>query len=364
MPRTRILLWVSATMALLAGGCPGLIPYANVDLPFNVNEPPAAVVVSGEPVFQSATIVASIPGKVGHHAPTLTAFDDGELLAAWYSYDGPEELDGAAIYTARRRTGAEQWEPPRLCIDRSEAVGNPVLYSEGDEVWLFHAVIPGTGWSTAHIELQRSSTRGRTWSAPRVIAAPLGANVRFPPVRRRDGALLLPAYDDLLPRSLFLASTDGAAWTLVSLLAADPTHPSIQPSLVALDDGRLLAVMRNGGRGWLWASASDDNGQHWAPPIDSGFPNPGSPATLLRLGSGRLVLVYNDSNETRSPLSITISADEGRTWHPPRVLVAGSGSYAYPTAVQTPDGLIHIVYSHHRARIEHIELNEAWIVSE
>jgi predicted neuraminidase len=119
--------------------------------------------------------------------------------------------------------------------------------------------------------------------------------------------------------------------------------------------------MRNKGRGWLWVSASDDDGRTWVPPFDGRLPNSDSPTALLHLASGHLVLVYNDSITDRRPLSATISADEGVTWYPPRVLVDGDGAYAYPSAVQTPDGLVHIVYSHDRAWIGDITVNEGWI---
>jgi len=83
----------------------------------------------------------------------------------------------------------------------------------------------------------------------------------------------------------------------------------------------------------------------------------------LTLHSGNLVLVFNDDNARRAPLSIALSPDEGLTWTTPRVLADGTGQYAYPAAVQTPDDLVHVVYSHDRAYIAHVTVNEAWIVA-
>jgi predicted neuraminidase len=345
---------------VVLGGCPS--PVADITLEFNIGGAPTPVVTSDNPVFVSEPVFDSIPGKIGSHAPTIAAFPDGELLAAWYSYSGPGELAGSAIYTARRPADHKAWEEPELHIDRLEGDGNPVLYCEGDEVWLFQAVVPG-GWSTAHIAVQRSLDRGHTWTAPRTIPGPLGANVRFPPVRLTDQTLLLPAYDDLLKRSLFFASSDGEHWMLRARLATSPPHQSLQPSTAVLASGRLLAVLRNAGGGWLWVTASDDNGRSWARPADSGFPNPGSATALLRLANGHLFLVYNDSPTARRPLSATLSADEGLTWYPAQVLADGDGAYAYPSAVQTADGLIHVVYSHDRERIVHLTLNEAWLIA-
>jgi predicted neuraminidase len=254
--------------------------------------------------------------------------------------------------------GQDAWSQPWLAIDRPEGDGNPVLYSEQDRVWLFHAVVP-FGWSTSRIFVQQSTDRGHTWSEPKLLPGMLGANVRYPPVRTPEGTLLLPAYDELFGRSVFFLSSDGSGWDLLGTIETVPEN--IQPSVVRLPDGRLLAVMRNTEGGWLWVTDSIDSGHSWSPPKDSGFPNPGSAAGLLSLASGKLLLVFNDSPADRTPLSAAVSADGGVTWPVRRVLVQGAGEYSYPSAGQTPDGLIHILYSLQRDRIQHVTLNEAWL---
>jgi predicted neuraminidase len=342
----------------------GFPQYADIGLTFNApGSPPAVIVVPENAVHQETAVFDSIDGKIGHHAATITAFADGELLAAWYSYAGPGELDGSAIYTSRRLAGSAAWEPPQLHIDRPIGDGNPVLYSEGDNVWLFQAVVPG-GWSTAHIEIQRSGDRGRTWSEPRTIDGPMGANVKYPPLRTAAGDLLLPAYDDLLSLSLFFASADGDNWTLRSAVYTDGPHENIQPSVVRLGSNRLLTVMRNKGQEWLWVMASDDDGRSWSRPQNSNFANPGSATALLRLANGHLLLVFNDSPTERRPLSAAISTDDGVTWTAAKILADGDSTYSYPAVVQTPDNLIHLLYSFGRESIRHVTLNEAWVVGD
>lgn len=333
----------------LAGG-------ASID--FNVGV--AALPPGTEPPhFAARSVFDELPGKAGSHAPTIAVLPGGELLCAWFSYDGPEELAGSAIYMARRPAGAAAWEAPVLHVDRCEGDGNPVLYAEGDSIWFFQAAVP-FGWSTANVVVQRSFDRGRTWSAAQALGAFIGTNLRFPPIRLRDGTLLLPAYSDLVPRAEFYSSSDGDRWSRRS--EAAPIPAALQPSMVELASGRLLAVMRNQAKGWLWVTASDDAGHSWAPPQDSGFPNPGSAAALVRLASGRLILVFNNDAAERRDLSIALSPDDGATWTPPRVLVADDGELAYPSVVQSPDDAVHVVYSHDRRRIGHIEFNEAWIL--
>jgi hypothetical protein len=98
-------------LALLAipwlAGCPG--PRADISLQFNAGGPLAPIDPDGDPVFTSEPLFDSMADKVGSHAPTITAFPDGELLVAWYSYSGPGELDGSAIYFARKPSGADRW---------------------------------------------------------------------------------------------------------------------------------------------------------------------------------------------------------------------------------------------------------------
>jgi predicted neuraminidase len=351
----------AAVLVLAVAGC--LVDPDVAPPEFNIDSEPMRIVAAAPPVFSSEPIFGAIAGRIGSHAPSITVLPNGALLAAWYSYAGPDELDGSAIYLARRAADEVEWETPTLHIDRPIGDGNPVLYSEGDRVWLFQAVVP-FGWSTARIEYQVSDDCAATWSMPQAVGGPLGVNCRFPPIRASNGELILPAYDDLLQRALFFASTDGSSWRLRSTLATPREHHCIQPSLVVRDDGSLLALLRNRGRGWLWVAAADAAGRHWSPAVDAGFANPDSPALLLRLQSGNLLLVFNDSPGDRRPLSAALSADDGRTWLAPRVLVDGAGAWSYPAAVQAPDGLVHIVYSHDRQRIQHLRLNEAWIVQQ
>jgi predicted neuraminidase len=356
---------ITALLLIPITGC-GLVLFnssdADISLDFNLSETATKIVASDEPVFSEESIFESISGMAGSHAATIVAFPDGELLAAWYSYPGDEELDGSRIYMSRKAVDATVWSEPQVHIDRNCGDGNPVLYCEGDDVWFFQGVVP-FGWSTSHIDFQKSEDRGYTWSSPEVLNAELGSNTRFPPIRLSNGNLLFPAYDDLWKRSLFFSSDDdGQTWSNLSAVASNPGN--LQPSVVQLSSGRLISVMRNEKKGCLWVMASDDEGETWSEPQDSGFLNPGSAAQIVRLADGNLILVFNDSDTSRKPLSIAISADEGKTWANKKVLANGENKYSYPTAIQSADGLIHIVYSLDRTTIRHITTNEAWIVSE
>ena len=83
---------------------------------------------------------------------------------------------------------------------------------------------------------------------------------------------------------------------------------------------------------------------------------------MTHLRNGHLVLVFNDSEADRTPLSISRSLDEGRTWETPLKLESNPGEYSYPCVIQTTDSRIHITYTFRRYAIKHVELDENWLV--
>jgi predicted neuraminidase len=77
-----------------------------------------------------------------------------------------------------------------------------------------------------------------------------------------------------------------------------------------------------------------------------------------------LLLVYNDSMSDRSPLTMAISTDQGKTFPHRRNLAEGEGSFSYPTAIQAADGKLHIAFtSDERTVVNHAVLTEEEILN-
>ena len=114
------------------------------------------------------------------------------------------------------------------------------------------------------------------------------------------------------------------------------------------------------------------------------MPNPGSGAEVRALASGHWILLYNDLENGRWSLAVSLSEDEGKTWPWKRHLerdsetseAAQRGEYHYPSIVQARDGSLHATYSYFippakankdaegrliRKTIKHARFNEAWI---
>jgi predicted neuraminidase len=174
-----------------------------------------------------------------------------------------------------------------------------------------------------------------------------------------DGTLILPLSDERnghgVDLSFFLATKDnGATWTQSDIMSG-----GVQPTIIQRTDGSLLAYLRV--RPNILASESRDEGKTWTAPTPTQWKNPDAGISMTRLNNGHLLLVFNNQDNSRSPLHIARSVDEGRTWSKPLMLESNPGEYSYPSIFQAPDGKIHIIYTFRRYSIKHIEMNEDWL---
>jgi predicted neuraminidase len=109
-------------------------------------------------------------------------------------------------------------------------------------------------------------------------------------------------------------------------------------------------------------SESLDGGRTWSEGADSKFPNPNAAVDLLKLANGHLVLVYNDSMNDRTPLTVAVSTDGDKTYPHRRNIAEGAGDFGYPYAIQSADGKIHVVYtSDERTVVRHAVFDESAI---
>ncbi len=328
------------------------------------------------PPFVKEPIFDQLPDRPLAHCATMIVLPDGALLTAWFG-GKYETAPGMAILVARREAGCEEWSTPTVIAEMAGfALGQPVfLLHPSGELWLFFDVIerptvsddipfnalpPVGGWLSAQPFWQRSFDGGRTWDSPRPLIDYPGLMFRSRPLLlpRR---IIVPVYDEKTWQSRMLISdNEGQTWRLTPPLTTPAGN--IHPCLVALGDGRLLAYMRTGGQGGvIWRAESADGGDSWTSPTPTNIPNPNSGIDLLRLHSGRLVLAFNNSAIRRTPLCVMIS-EEDEQWGRIRTLEDGLAEYSYPTLAQSPDGVIHLVYTYRREHIHYACFNEAWLL--
>ncbi len=337
----------------------------------------AATAATADDIVFERVIGPEFPGKYKHPA-SITELDNGDLYIAYYGGDG-EYAEVTAVYGMRKEKGRNVWSAPRIIADtpfRSD--GNAVVWQAPDGlVWLFYVCRFGDTWSTSRIKAKVSRDGAQTWSDSFLLALEEGMMVQGQPIVLSSGDYLLPVYHETGhdteevgadSTSLFLRfDPKTKQWSASGRIQSK--RGNIQPAVVQLDDKNLVAYCRRGGgygpgtEGFIVRSESHDGGQTWSEGRDTKFPNPNAAIDLLKLASGNLLLVYNDSGTQRTPLTVAMSTDGDKSYPHRRDIATGDHDYAYPYAIQTRDGKVHLVYtSDGRSVINHAVFDESAIL--
>ena len=191
-----------------------------------------------------------------------------------------------------------------------------------------------------------------------------------------DDRIIIPFYSDGLGISI-MAITDnfGLNWKFSTPLVG---IKNIQPTLAIKKNGSIVAYMRDGGpppkRHHM--AESKDRGLTWGPVTNSDIMNSGSGSDIITLANGNWVMAYNDTEDGRHTLAVSLSKNNGKTWRYTRHIeldlnedIRKRNKAAYPSIIQGQDGMIHVVYSYHKYNtlphdddtIKYIRFTEKWL---
>lgn len=218
----------------------------------------------------------------------------------------------------------------------------------------------------------RSHDGGKTWTDRQRILD--GYNANFFGFIRTSTGRLVASVEHLV--------ANPGRWVACSLYSDDEggswkrSHPidlggnghhdgATEPAVVELADGRLLMLIRTT-LGHFWQAFSEDHGRTWRTIQPSALDASSAPGALVKLHSGRLVLVWNRAAPAdggrplgkpfeadrqysefpaswyREELSVAISDDDARTWSTPVVLARQPGQVSYPYVFERRPGEIWI----------------------
>jgi predicted neuraminidase len=378
------------------------------------------------------------PEHLHNHGSCVVVCPNGDLLACWYNGSGERNADDVKVEGARLRRGSTTWGSRFTLADQPGFPDtNPcMLIDPRGRLWLFWQTIVANQWHTALCrykvatryqdegppewdqsevlllkpgpefaeavarqtvldeklvdglpELVRPRLKGlleeRGKRAGDKYFSRMGWMTRAHPVVIDGRRLIVPLYSDGYSFSLMALSDDwGATWQASTPLVS---AGGVQPSIARKRDGALVAYMRDNGPPpkRLLVSESPDGGRTWSPVRDSELPNPGSGAEVVTLASGRWALIYNDTEQGRHSLAVSLSDDEGKSWKWTRHLERAApgpeaNTFAYPSLVQGPDGTLHATYTYtlkgkdvkldaqgrpQRECIKHAHFSERWVMA-
>lgn len=294
------------------------------------------------------------------HPSCIDQLNNGDLYLVYYGGEG-EYADSTAVYGSRLRKGENQWSlPERIASQPFLSLGNGVIWQAPNGwVWLFYVIRHGETWSTSRIAAKISKDGAETWSDSFMMTFEEGTMVRGHPIVLSDGAYLVPIYHETGHDTEWVGSDTSSLFLRFNPLENRWIETAkirsrlgnLQPAPVEISDNHILAFCRRGGDyeptedAYLVRAESHDGGLTWSEGEDSEFPNPNAAVDFIKLKNNHLLLVYNDSKTDRTPLTVAISTDGGKTFPHRRNIAEGPGSFSYPTAIQTDNGRIHITFT-------------------
>lgn len=352
------------------------------------------------------------------HSSSIVELPNGDLLACWFEGSGERKSNDVMVKGARLKKGQNKWSQPFLMADTPDNPDcNPVLFLDAkNRLHLTWVVVVANRWETSLLKTRISTDYladgppkwdwqdiillkpgdefaealekgfremdppGLAWAeyapqyermiveaAQNPVKREVGWMGRIQPLMLKNGRMLMPLYSDGYNVSLVAISDDnGDTWK--------PSLPivgrgNIQPALLQKKDGTIVAFMRDNGDApqRVIFSSSNDNGYTWSVSHKTGIPNPGASVEVISLSDGHWLMVNNDLEQGRNRLAVSLSGDEGKTWKWKRYLEyspKGKGSYSYPSAIQSNDGLVHITYSCHTSEgksIRHVSFSSEWV---
>jgi len=358
------------------------------------------------------TFIRAGDGYDYHQGPVLYPFSDGRLLMCWGAYDIQEcSNDGVVVYSESFDEG-ETWESPQVWMASPNAVVSHLqfaqlrgraeralmIYREGhyygaQEDRRRKASVQWANYAESPMRLLQkcSADGGATWGPPVEIDPVLIVGRDAPPYYGAPEQLLQLANGDLLllvgymdperrdPQhfniSILCSENGGESWEKKRDFTVPEARGAMEPSLAEVEPGQLYGVIRNKS-GYLYEIRSGDGGESWDGPRRTEIPTVESMSRVMRLASGRLLMVWNNQSSItqrpRYPLVAAVSADGGSTWGMPRVLAdeVGDNQLSNFNLLQMGDGRILVCTSHYRAQppacsdLDMFVFDEKWLDGE
>ena len=251
---------------------------------------------------------------------------DGTLLFAYSAFYGPYDGSAADIEARTSTDGGHTWSAPYILQSKGTAtnVMSASLSRLQSGELMFIYLEKGNG-SACRGWVRKSYDEAVTWTTP-VAMTPAGGfyginNDRILQLSTgpNAGRIIVPTkVMEEVRRSFVMYSDDlGATWTQSAKVPDIPgggTQNFNEPGAVELSNGRLLMYGRTS-MGWIYSSYSEDQGETWSAPEPMILVSPIAPMTMEMIPStGDLMMVWNESNQYRTPLRVAISQDEGARW--------------------------------------------------
>lgn len=337
-------------------------------------------------LLQFADSAVSYASHVG-----LECFEYGGIKTLAVAYQAATDVNHEGsrhqhIRFAISKDGGETWSPPRVVAWGGMPIWNPApfFHKESNRLFLFYSESRKSMSPGGDVKYIVSANGGQSWDPP-VTLYTHEADGEVPkvtankPIVASDGNWYLPVHREpaeayrtfnaktfhplkeaagvnkvALPTAaepqgietsacVLVSSDKGASWK-VGGSAADAKTWLIDGSLEEGTKKQLLYFFRSAA-GRVYSANSADKGASWSRPTYTSLLNPNSKFATLTI-DGQVLIAYNNSTSSRTPLSLALSVDDGRSWEPLAVIEDDlKGNFTSPSIVEWSDDTVKVAYT-------------------
>ena len=318
-----------------------------------------------------------VPGSRGGGLfPVLARTPSGTLLCVLRTGASHKNTPGAEISLTRSRDRGRTWSPYEVVVtgDGPQDARDPAFGVLDEEKYVLAYGVHDLDQGSHGMSVIRTEDAGRTWSNPVRVETdpdgpwlhPHGQMVSTGPdslVFNSRGAYSPEQYrqNPQLPgREAYLHFSDDAGRSF-----SRRTHlgPVSETTLLCLDGDAWIAYSRDN-RGAAVVGRSDDGGRSWGgwsraypeSSFKSDFSSYIAPGSMLRLPSGRLLLVHTYRDHPFGIRAVVGRENEGFAWDRPYALTQSFWTFdsGYPSAACFEDGTV-VVTAYTMLDLDHPE---------
>lgn len=330
------------------------------------------------------------------HASTLAylEFNDlkpkRQLMAAWFagSREGAKDVQifaafldlDQALTPLNNGQVVNPWTTPKVILSPDilakksnthiKKLGNPVLYQSADgTVHLFVVATSYAGWAASKIYHLTSKT-GDDFVFKQILPLSPFLNVshlvRAVPVTLADGGFYLPVYHEMWHKFELILRFDKAG-NIIQKIRPNALKKTLQPAMTALSADECLMVRRHRHTTPMMIQHCYQGGLRWDLPYASHIDNDNNSPNVVNFHHTPY-LVHNQPKKDATRyylwLSKLVQQTDSRWLVEKKVLLDTASDVlhevSYPTTLVLGDE-VHIVYTHDRARIFHVVLNQEMV---
>lgn len=285
-------------------------------------------------------VLSLVPGENNprNSEGSFVTLHDGRILFIYSHYTGSSSNDHAPAFLASRYSAdnGKTWSKEDIMVVPQEGKMNvmsvSLLRMKNGAIALFYLIKNSEQDCIPWMRI--SNDEARTWSEPRPCILDRQGyfvlnNDRV--IQLSNGRLLMPVALHATPGSpqmkqeadlfTYYSDDNGNSWKRSEQVPNKDNIITQEPGLVSLTDGRLAMFIRTNS-GYQYISYSSDAGETWSPIEPFTLMSPLAPASIKQIpGTQNLLAVWNNNHAVnelykgkRTPLTIAISEDNGKSW--------------------------------------------------